>query len=65
MLLYKNQIYLARNEIRRIALLTGEAPPPTMAIENYYQFLDRHLTRFQNDEIRSFLIERQRFTQPY
>ena len=65
MLLYKNQIHLASNEIKRIALLTGETPQRTMAIESYYQFLDRHLARFQNDEIRRFLIERQRFIHPY
>ena len=65
MLLYQNQIHLASNEIRRITLLTGEVPQKTMAIEDYYRFLDHQLVRFRNDEIRSFLIETQRFTQRY
>jgi hypothetical protein len=65
MLLYKDQIHLAAHEVRRITLLTGEAPQPTMAIEDYYRFLDRHLARFGHDEIRSYLIETLRFTQPY
>jgi len=53
MLLYKNRIHLADNEVRRITLLTGEAPQPTMAIEDYHGFLDRQLVRFRHDEIRS------------
>jgi hypothetical protein len=65
MLLYKKQIHLANNEVRRITLLTGEAPQPTMAIEDYQRFLDRQLVRFRHDEIWRYLIEAQRFLRPY
>lgn len=68
MLVLGNQIRLARNEVKRLQLLTGVAPGQIETVEDYNNFLDSQIARFNSkgaeDQALRFMIARQKVKQP-
>lgn len=64
MIVLGNKVFLAENEVLRLARLTGERPEAKMTIHGYNRYLEQHLSRLtmetRSEKARRNLIEQER-----